>query len=206
MMTTMKASTDTRQRLLDSARELLHSRSYGHVGVKEICDMAGVQKGSFYHFFPSKQELTLAVLDEFYLIMKEAVFAQAFRPELSPMQRLAVLMENTYALQKTIKEQSGKTLGCPYGNIASELSTQDEPIRQRIDSLFQQMTTALQATLDEAVRKGDIAPCHTAATATAMFSYMEGLMLLAKTRNDPEVIRELGSAMLNIRIAEQATT
>lgn len=206
MIKDMKASTDTRQRLLDSARELLYSRSYGHVGVKEICDMAGVQKGSFYHFFPSKQELTLAVLDEFYLIIKEAVFAQAFRPELSPMQRLAVLMENTYALQKTIKEQSGKTLGCPYGNIASELSTQDESIRQRIDSLFQQMTTALQATLDEAVRKGDIAPCNTAATATAMFSYMEGLMLLAKTRNDPEVMRELGGAMLNIRIGEQATT
>lgn len=202
----MNTPIDTRQRLLNSARDLLHSRSYGHVGVKEICDMAGVQKGSFYHFFPSKQELTLAVLDEFYLIMKEAVFAQAFRPELSPMQRLAVLMENMYAMQKTIKEQSGKILGCPYGNIASELSTQDEPIRQRIDNLFQQMAAALQATLDEAVRKGEIAPCDTAATASAMFAYMEGLMLLAKTRNDPEVIHELGSAMLGIRIEEQAST
>jgi TetR/AcrR family transcriptional repressor of nem operon len=201
----MNTPIDTRQRLLNSARDLLHSRSYGNVGVKEICDMAGVQKGSFYHFFPSKQELTLAVLDEFYFIMKEKVFAQAFRPERSPMQRLAVLMENTYVLQKTIKEQSGKTLGCPYGNIASELSTQDEPIRQRIDSLFQQMEATLQATLDEAVSKGEIAPCNTAATATAMFSYMEGLMLLAKTRNDPEVIRELGSALLSIRIEAHAT-
>jgi TetR/AcrR family transcriptional repressor of nem operon len=201
----MNTPIDTRQRLLNSARDLLHSRSYGNVGVKEICDMAGVQKGSFYHFFPSKQELTLAVLDEFYLIMKEKIFAQAFRPERSPMQRLAAVLENIYALQKTIKEQSGKTLGCPYGNIASELSTQDEPIRQRIDSLFQQMEATLQATLDEAVSKGEIAPCNTAATATAMFSYMEGLMLLAKTRNDPEVIRELGSAMLSIRIETHAT-
>jgi TetR/AcrR family transcriptional repressor of nem operon len=201
----MNTPIDTRQRLLNSARDLLHSRSYGNVGVKEICDMAGVQKGSFYHFFPSKQELTLAVLDEFYLIMKEKIFAQAFRPERSPMQRLAAVLENIYALQKTIKEQSGKTLGCPYGNIASELSTQDEPIRQRIDSLFQQMEATLQATLDEAVSKGEIAPCNTTATATAMFSYMEGLMLLAKTRNDPEVIRELGSAMLSIRIETHAT-
>jgi TetR/AcrR family transcriptional repressor of nem operon len=201
----MNTPIDTRQRLLNSARDLLHSRSYGNVGVKEICVMAGVQKGSFYHFFPSKQELTLAVLDEFYLIMKEKIFAQAFRPERSPMQRLAAVLENIYALQKTIKEQSGKTLGCPYGNIASELSTQDEPIRQRIDSLFQQMEATLQATLDEAVSKGEIAPCNTAATATAMFSYMEGLMLLAKTRNDPEVIRELGSAMLSIRIETHAT-
>ncbi len=202
----MNVPTDTRHRLLHSARNLLYSRSYGHVGVKEICDMAGVQKGSFYHFFPSKQELTLAVLDEFFLISRETVFARAFRPELSPMQRLAALIEHSYALQKTIKEQSGKTLGCPYGNIASELSTQDEPIRQRIASLFQQMEATLQATLDEAVGKGDIAPCNTAATATAMFSYLEGLMLLAKTRNDPEVIRELGSAMLGIRIGVSSTT
>ena len=201
----MNTPIDTRQRLLNSARDLLHSRSYGNVGVKEICDMAGVQKGSFYHFFPSKQELVLAVLDEFYLIMKEKVFTQAFRPELSPMQRLAALLENIYAFQKIIKEQTGMTLGCPYGNIASEMSTQDEVIRQRINSLFQQMEVAMQATLDEAVRKGEIAPCNTAATATAMFSFMEGLMLLAKTRNDPEVIRELGSAMLSIRIEAQAT-
>lgn len=202
----MNVPTDTRHRLLHSACNLLHSRSYGHVGVKEICDMAGVQKGSFYHFFPSKQELTLAVLDEFFLISRETVFARAFCPELSPMQRLAALIEHSYALQKTIKEQSGKTPGCPYGNIASELSTQDEPIRQRIASLFQQMEATLQATLDEAVGKSEIAPCNTAATATAMFSYLEGLMLLAKTRNDPEVIRELGSAMLGIRIGVSSTT
>ncbi len=199
----MNTTTNTRQRLLDSARDLLHSRSYGHVGVKEICDMAGVQKGSFYHFFPSKQELVLAVLDEFYLILRQEIFARSFRPELSPMQRLNALLENIYAFQTVTKEQIGKTLGCPYGNIALELSTQDEPIRQRINGLFQQMAAAIQATLDEAVNKGDIAPCNTAATATAMFSYMEGLMLLAKTRNDPEVIRELGSAMLNIRIGSK---
>jgi TetR/AcrR family transcriptional repressor of nem operon len=199
----MNTPTDTRQRLLDSARELLHSRSYGNVGVKEICDVAGVQKGSFYHFFPSKQELVLAVLDEFFLISKEEIFARSFRPEWSAMQQLSALLDNMYAFQKSIKEQTGKTLGCPYGNIASEMSTQDEVIRQRLDNLFQQMETTLQTTLDVAVRKGEIAPCNTAATASAMFSYMEGLMLLAKTRNDPEVIRKLGGAMLNIRIGEQ---
>lgn len=204
MMTTMKASTDTRQRLLDSARELLYSRSYGNVGVKEICDMAGVQKGSFYHFFPSKQELTLAVLDEFFIISKQEIFSRSFRPEWSGMQQLNALLENIYVFQKSTKEQIGKTLGCPYGNMSSEMSTQDEVIRQRLNGLLQQMEMSLKIALDQALHEGEIAPCNTAATAAAMFAFIEGLMLLAKTRNDPELIRDIGAAMLTIRIGEPA--
>ncbi|WP_287603471.1 TetR/AcrR family transcriptional regulator [Thiothrix sp.] len=202
----MKTSTDTRQRLLDSARELLYSRSYGNVGVKEICDMAGVQKGSFYHFFPSKQELTLAVLDEFFIISKQEIFSRSFRPEWSGMQQLKALLENIYVFQKSTKEQIGKTLGCPYGNMSSEMSTQDEIIRQRLNGLLQQMEMSLKTALDQALHEGEIAPCNTAATAAAMFAFIEGLMLLAKTRNDPELIREIGAAMLTIRIGEQAAT
>ena len=202
----MKASTDTRQRLLDSARELLYSRSYGNVGVKEICDMAGVQKGSFYHFFPSKQELTLAVLDEFFIISKQEIFSRSFRSEWSGMQQLKALLENIYVFQKSTKEQIGKTLGCPYGNMSSEMSTQDEIIRQRLNGLLQQMEMSLKTALDQALHEGEIAPCNTAATAAAMFAFIEGLMLLAKTRNDPELIREIGAAMLTIRIGEQAAT
>lgn len=204
MMTTMKASTDTRQRLLDSARELLYSRSYGNVGVKEICDMAGVQKGSFYHFFPSKQELTLAVLDEFFIISKQEVLARSFRPEWPAMQQLRAFLDNVYVFQKSTKEQIGKTLGCPFGNMSSEMSTQDEVIRQRLDGLLQQMEMSLKTALEQGVRTGEIAPCDTVATAAAMFAFVEGLMLLAKTRNDPELIREIGVAMLTIRIGEPA--
>jgi TetR/AcrR family transcriptional repressor of nem operon len=206
MIKNMKTSTDTRQRLLDSARELLYSRSYGNVGVKEICDMAGVQKGSFYHFFPSKQELTLAVLDEFFIISKQEIFSRSFRPEWSGMQQLKALLENIYVFQKSTKEQIGKTLGCPYGNMSSEMSTQDEIIRQRLNGLLQQMEMSLKTALDQALHEGEIAPCNTAATAAAMFAFIEGLMLLAKTRNDPELIREIGAAMLTIRIGEQAAT
>lgn len=202
----MNTVTDTRQRLLNSARELLYSRSYGNVGVKEICDVAGVQKGSFYHFFPSKQELTLAVLDEFFIISKQEIFSRSFRSDWPAMQQLNALLENIYLFQKNTKEQIGKTLGCPYGNMSSEMSTQDEIIRQRLDGLLQQMEMSLKTALDQGVRTGEITPCNTAATASAMFAFVEGLMLLAKTRNDPELIRELGIAMLTIRIGEPAAT
>lgn len=201
----MKQTSNTRERLLKSARDLFYARSYGHVGVKEICDNAGVQKGSFYHFFPSKQELTLALLDEYFIELKKDIFSRSFRPDLRPMQRLAALLDNIYEFQKMTREQSGKTLGCPYGNIASELSTQDETIRQRVAGFFLKVENEIRTTLDEAVKKKHIAPCDTAATAAAMFAYIEGLMLMAKTTNDPEVVRRLGDAMLAIRVDETAS-
>lgn len=201
----MNQTSNTRDRLLKSARDLFYARSYGHVGVKEICDTAGVQKGSFYHFFPSKQELTLALLEEYFTELKDNIFTRSFLPQLPPMQRLSLWVENIYEFQKMTREQTGKTLGCPYGNIASELSTLDEPIRKGIVDMFTRVETELRATLEEAVRNGDIPPCDTAATATAMFAYIEGLMLIAKTNNDPEIVRQLGSAMLGIRIGETVT-
>jgi len=54
----MNAQLDTYDRILLAARELIHARSYAEVGVAAICDQAQVKKGSFYHFFPSKQALT----------------------------------------------------------------------------------------------------------------------------------------------------
>lgn len=196
----MVQANDTRQRLLGSARDLLYSRSYGHVGVKEICDAARVQKGSFYHFFPSKQALALAVLDEYFVELKEDIFSRSFRPDFSPMQRLSELLSNLYDFQKMTQQQTGKTLGCPYGNIVSEMATLDETIRLRVVAFFKKVESEIQAALEEAMAQQEIVPCDTQATAAAMFSYIEGLMLLAKTRNDPELVKTLGPAMLTMRI------
>lgn len=199
----MSAQVDTYDRILLAARDLIHARSYAEVGVAAICEQAQVKKGSFYHFFPSKQELTLAVLDTYYVDMKELVLDQAFRPELPPLMRLQRLGELVYEFQAQIKQASGHVLGCPFGNLASELATQDEIIRQKLDALFEKLQTAAHETLKEAVAAGDLPPIDVAATARAMFAYFEGVTLLAKTHNDPELLRQLLPAMTQIRIYPQ---
>ena len=84
----MQPIADTQQRILDSARELIYARSYADVGVAAICEHAGVKKGSFYHFFPSKRELTLAVLDAYYADLKENLIDKAFADDVPPLARL----------------------------------------------------------------------------------------------------------------------
>lgn len=196
----MASTTNTKQRILASARELIHSRSYADVGVAAICTHAGVKKGSFYHFYPSKQELTLEVLDTFYVSMKENIIDQAFIADIPPLSRLIRLTNMAYEFQKKIKKETSQILGCPFGNLATELATQDEPIRRKIDHIFGKLKSQISNVLQEALTAGDIHQIDVDATAQAMLAYFEGVLLLAKTQNDAEVIHQLLPAMADIRI------
>ncbi|MEJ2362920.1 MAG: TetR/AcrR family transcriptional regulator [Gammaproteobacteria bacterium] len=195
----MQAGTETYDRILMTARQLIHARSYADVGVAAICQQAGVKKGSFYHFFPSKQALTLAILETVYQDM-QAMLAQAFAPDRPPLARLARFGQLAYEFQLQIKQATGQVAGCPFGNLASELATRDEAIRCKVVDIFARLQQATQSCLQEAVATGEIPPLDIEATAQAMFAYMEGLMLLAKTHNDPEILRQLLPAISQIRI------
>jgi TetR/AcrR family transcriptional repressor of nem operon len=196
----MSVTSDTKERILSTARELFHGRSYADVGIKEICTLAKVQKGSFYHFFPSKRDLAMAVIDDMADDWAHGFVAEAFDEALPPIERLDYMVDAVYYWQKAAKNLEGRMPGCLFGNLALEISTRDEVIRARLNAVFAKASARFHEALEEAVEIGDIPPLDTQATATAMLAYLEGVILLAKTRNDPEVVRQLGPAIKSIRI------
>jgi len=196
----MLHDTDTRSRILDTARQLFHSRSYADVGVKEICDSASVQKGSFYHFFPSKRDLALAVIEDMAEDWAHGFVAEAFDRDLPPMERLDYMIDAAYYWQKAAKDLEGRMRGCLFGNLALEVSTRDEVLRAKLMAVFNKTRDRFRETMEEAMETGAVAPLDAKATANAMLAYLEGIILLAKTRNDPEVIRKLGPAIKTLRI------
>jgi TetR/AcrR family transcriptional repressor of nem operon len=200
MVGTMETSNDTRQRIISAAQELIYARSYNEVGVQEICDRAEVKKGSFYHFFPSKRDLALAVLDQSQAFMYETIINKAFAADIPPLARIERFFTTIYDFHKQAKQETGFVFGCPFGNLGCEMSTQDEDIRSRIDEIFQASEKPFAAALTEAVANGDLPAIDTAATAKAIFAYVEGIMVYAKTSNDPELIRELGKHALKLAI------
>ena len=149
--------------------------------------MAKVQKGSFYHFFPSKRDLAMAVIDSMSDEWANGFVAEAFDEALPPIERLDYMVDAVYFWQKAAKNMEGRMPGCLFGNLALEVSTRDEVIRARLNAVFAKASARFHEALDEAVEKGEIPPLDTEATATAMLAYLEGVILLAKTRNDPEV-------------------
>jgi TetR/AcrR family transcriptional repressor of nem operon len=183
--------------LIESASELWHSRSYADVGVNEICEHAGVRKGSFYHYFPSKHDLGLAVIDSFWSRMQARLLEPALGAA-QPLERFLKLVDAEYESQRSMKTSTGSMFGCPFGNLAVELSTQDEVLRQRLTELFYELAEHFERILDEAVAAGEIPPQDTRATAIAIEAYVEGMLLFAKTANDPELLKQLAPGILRL--------
>ena len=196
----MNPETDTRTRILATAREMFHGRSYADVGIQEICEGAKVQKGSFYHFFPSKHDLAMAVIDDMADDWAHGFVAEAFDQNLPPVERLDYMIDAAYYWQKAAKDIEGRMPGCLFGNLALEMSTRDDVMRAKLNAVFEKAKDKFRVTLDEAVAAGAFAPMDTEGTATAMLAFLEGIIMLAKTRNEPEVILRLGPAIKTLRI------
>jgi len=190
--------TDARHRLLASISGLVHARGYNAVGVEEICRRAGVKKGSFYHFFRSKRALMVAALEQCWQETEATLVAAALAADVPPRRRVERLFDLAAAAEEDAKSRGGHVLGCPFGNLAAEISVTDEPMRRKIDDVFARFAHAIERTLREAVAAGELSDdTDPPSAARALVAYFEGVRLLARTHNDPSLVRTLGRHALS---------
>jgi len=188
----MGRTSDARQRLVEAATHLIHTRGYNAVGVNELCAEAGVKKGSFYHFFPSKAALVGAMLDAHVAELRAWATE---RPEPTPLQRLVGFIDAARAGYLSAEPGTTRVLGCPIGNLAAEMSTQDEQIRLAVARCYGEVAALIGAMLEQAVEAGQLAPCDTAAKAMELITYMQGAALMAKALADPSVTARAADAL-----------
>lgn len=186
---------------MEAASALWHARSYADVGVSEICDVADVRKGSFYHFFSSKQELAVAVIDRRWSDDFERIVKPALAAGESPLDRIRALLAGIAAEAGRLTDALGAVPGCPFGNLAVELSTLDDRVRARLELLFANQQQLLAALLDDAVEVGELPEgADTAEVARAMIAYVEGVLLISKNANDISVAERLMPLALRLAV------
>jgi len=189
----MGRTSDAKQRLTAAMADLVHRRGYGAVGVEDVCKAAGVQKGSFYHFFPSKRDLMIAALGERLEMARDHVLSAAFAHDVPPLQRIERFLAMVADFETMNHKKGGQVLGCPFGNIAAEMSGTEPDLARCADDAFCGMAAFISDALEEARTNGELASdLDVDAAADAIIAYFEGLALMAKTRNDPSLIRRLG--------------
>jgi TetR/AcrR family transcriptional repressor of nem operon len=158
--------------------------------VLEICTQAGVHKGSFYHFFPSKQALVLAVIDTYGQHIRD-LWEDVMTADCSLRERLQRVFVHAYQAHCQLLKGSGQLYGCPLGNLALELGSQDAVVRQKLHDIFTAWARVIERGLREAVASGALPVLDPVTTAQTVVAYFEGVMMLAKTQNAPEVITQL---------------
>jgi TetR/AcrR family transcriptional regulator, transcriptional repressor for nem operon len=131
---------DVRRRLLAAGVDLVHARGFAASGVKDITDAAGVPKGSFYAYFPSKEAFAAATLEHYWSDI-EARLLPILRDDGVAQDRIARFF---HALADE-HEAGDFLLGCLIGNLSLELAGSSEPVRTELVSILEGWNEALTA-------------------------------------------------------------
>jgi TetR/AcrR family transcriptional repressor of nem operon len=189
----MGRTSDAREKILAAAQRLMESRGYSALGVADICKAAGVPKGSFYHFFDSKEALALAVLDEHWRV-QGADWERILGGDAEPLQRLR-------------QQSCGTVSGCMCGNLTLEMSNQTAPIRDRLQAIFEAQVEMVEKVVVQAQARGEIAVADVNGAARAVVAQLEGQVLFAKLYNNTGCLGAMWGnclALLDARELESA--
>lgn len=186
----MGRTSDAREKLLNVAFELIWNNSYGGVSVEQICERARVNKGSFYYFYPSKTDLTVAAYEAHWQQLRPEL-DRIFSPQTPPLERIEQYCCHIYASQKAKYDEGGRVLGCPFASVGCELSTQDEKIRCKVQEMFDRHCKYIETALADAAREGVLPLEEPRCLARALLACVLGMLMQARVRNDPAVLGEL---------------
>jgi TetR/AcrR family transcriptional regulator, transcriptional repressor for nem operon len=173
--TTAKASP-TRERLIHSALFLFWERGFAGTSMADLLAHAGVNSGSFYHFFESKEALLKAVLEEYRNGLGPQIVEPAFRETPEPIERI-------FAILAGYRERILQThcqYGCPIGRLALEIDPENRPAHQLIAENFRGWIGAVRGCLEESrgrLQKG----ADLDELATFVLVVMEGGVMLSRS-------------------------
>jgi TetR/AcrR family transcriptional repressor of nem operon len=136
----MPPTTDTRQRLIDAAAELFWERGYAATGLSDILESAGARGGSLYHFFPTKDDLLLAVIDHHARVLETTIENTLAAHEGAREKTLAFV-----EFYRRFMERTGFSLGCPLTNLGAEVADTHPTAATRIASFNARIVQRLSA-------------------------------------------------------------
>ncbi|MEW6543099.1 MAG: TetR/AcrR family transcriptional regulator [Nitrospirota bacterium] len=180
-MRTPQKDSPAKEKLLDAAQRLMLAKGFVATTVDEICEAAGLTKGSFFHYFESKEDLASAALDRF-VAAKAAGFQQApFVKKRDPLERVYGMVDFVMQMSKSAQPVQG----CLLGNFAQELSDTHPGIRKQCAQHFAQWADAFKRDLDQAkALHAPKAAFDTQSLAEHFIAVLEGALILAKAKQD----------------------
>lgn len=182
--------TDTRNALVWCGTELLTERGFQITGIDEVLKRVGVPKGSFYHYFKSKEHFGHAVIDNYetyYAKKMDRIFNDYSQ---SPLQRLVNFTVN--AKNGMVKFDFKR--GCLIGNLGQELAALDTQFRERLEGVLLSWEKRVADCLREAIDIGELAPGQDPQALSRFFWVgWEGAILRSKLMRSLEPIDQFTS-------------
>jgi TetR/AcrR family transcriptional repressor of nem operon len=178
---------ESKFKLLDSALLVFRSKGYSATHIEDICEAAGLTKGSFFHHFATKEDLALAAA-EYWGFITSSVFASASYHSLpDPLDRLLGYVD----FRKALLQGELPEFTCLIGTMVQETYDTHPLIREACDTRISEHAATLEADITEAIRKYRIHPRWTAKSlALYTQAVVQGAFVLAKAKHGSEIAAE----------------
>lgn len=148
----MASTPTTREHLLDVGLKQLRSTGYTATGVKEVLDLAQVPKGSFYHYFPSKEAFVVELFEQYALQEGERAERILGDASISPLKRLRVYFEELFS----VAGQRGEITGCLVGAMSLEVADHNPKLQAKLQSMYTVWQAGIADVLRQAIKQGEL--------------------------------------------------
>lgn len=177
----------TKEKILAAAVNLMLKQGFTATSVDEICEAAGVTKGSFFHYFDTKEELAKAALQSFSDSKMQKFESASYNTLPDPLDRLFGFVD---FLISGIKNPLA-TPSCLIGNLTQELSQTHSEIRSVCNQSFSWHNQKIQNLIDDAVKAHPPKfKIDTTGIARYLTAVIQGSLILAKATQDNSLITE----------------
>jgi len=174
-----RAQPGKRERLVESARVLIHEQGAHRTTLADVAERAEVPLGNVYYYFKSKDELIGAVLDGYR--QEAAALIEGFERHRSPQARLKALVQNWADMRDTVARR-----GCPMGTLCAELDKSEGGRDREAAAVLALIIDWAEGQFRQLGRK------DARDLAVALFAGIQGAALLANTFRDPTILTRQG--------------
>jgi TetR/AcrR family transcriptional regulator, transcriptional repressor for nem operon len=182
--TVNRPASGARTKLLEAAFTIVRQKGYAATSVDELCTMAGVTKGAFFHHFPSKDSLAVAAVDK-WTEMAAAFFAAAPYQALDdPLDRVLGYLN----FRKALLRFGVAEFSCLAGTMVQEAYQTHPDIRNACNASIDGHAAKLESDLAEAMKRYRIRATWTAQSlALHTQVVLQGAFIVAKAKGNASV-------------------
>jgi TetR/AcrR family transcriptional repressor of nem operon len=175
-----------KEKVIACGVELISLNGYTATGIDAVLKQAGVPKGSFYHYFGTKENFGLEVINRFAEEYDRKLERYLGDTDAPPLQRIRNYLEHSVGHMA----ETGCSRGCLIGNLGQELAGQNERFRARLEEVFRSWQVLFAACLREARECGELSrDTDPDGLAEFILSAWEGAILHAKVMKSPSLLQ-----------------
>ena len=175
---------ESKKKLLDAALHLIRAKGYTATRVEDVCEAAGLTKGSFFHHFKSKEDLALAAAEYWSLRTGQLFRGAAYHAPSDPVDRLLAYVD----FRKSLLKGDLPEFTCLVGTMVQEVYETNPHLREACEGSIWGHAATLEPDIAEAMRRhgvtGEWTPRSLALYTQAV---IHGSFILAKAHGGPEV-------------------